>query len=211
MDNYFKGLNNGHIEHLFLHGASGSGKTFCTLYMLSKHRPKSSYVDCSVYKTRSAIVAKILIDFGFPVARRGVSFDYLYEKLDNFLRENKVLIVLDDLQKLHDSEIFNDLIGKASVIAISIDDALCLDSKATGLFLPIKIEFPGYTKDELTDILRQRFESPDNALEQIAVYAGKHNGNCRLAVECSRRIQQRWSKIDMPCVLTWLNEINGMK
>ncbi|MBU3904978.1 MAG: AAA family ATPase [Nanoarchaeota archaeon] len=211
LEQYFKGLNAGHREHMFLQGGPGSGKTFCITHMLNKYNSKSSYIDCSVYKTRSAIVTKILIDFGFAVARSGPSFDYLYEKLDKFLQENKTLIVLDDLHKLHkrEMEVFNDLIEKASVIAISFNDSVLNDMDSKSIFLPIRVSFPSYTKDELTDILKQRFGNSDG-LDQISNYACTHNGNCRLAVECSKRIKQRWNKIDLSNTLVWLNEIGGI-
>ena len=209
LEEYFNGLNNGHREHMFLHGSPGSGKTFCITHMLNKSNVKFSYVDCSVYKTRSAIVTKLLIDFGFPVARGGVSFDYLYEKLDKFLKENKVLVVLDDLQRLpkNEMEIFNDLIDKTSMIAVSFDENAL--NGLESVFLPIRVAFPSYTKDELTDILKQRF-GESNGLEPIAVYAVKHRGNCRLAVECSKRIKQRWGKVDLNNTMTWLGEIGGV-
>ena len=211
LDEYFKGLGNGHREHMFLHGDAGSGKTFCINHMLKKCKIKFSYIDCCVYKTRSAIITKLLIDFGFPVARRGVSFDYLYEKLDKFLKNNKVLVVLDDLHKLHkrEMEIFNDLLNKSSVIALSYDNSVLngLDSKT--VFLPIRVSFQSYNKNELSDILKQKFGKSDG-LDHIAKYACTHNGNCRLAVECSKRIKQRWGKVDLDNTLNWLNEIGGI-
>ena len=76
-------------QHLFITGPSGSGKTFCIKHAISKKNHLFSYVDCEVYKTRAAILTKVLIDLGFPVSRQGVSFDYLFEKLDKFLNDNE--------------------------------------------------------------------------------------------------------------------------
>ena len=200
-------------QHLFITGSSGSGKTLCVKYAVSQKNHKFAYVDCCVYKTRAAIVTKILIDLGFPVARQGVSFDYLYEKLDRFLNDNKVLVVLDDLHRLPKNEmvIINNLVDKAMVIAVSFKSNILdkLDRKVYDVFLPVRLSFPSYSKEELTDILEQKFGEA-GGLEHIAKYACTHNGNCRLAVECSKRIKQRWNKIDLNSTLTWLNEIKGI-
>ena len=71
-----------------------------------------------------------------------------------------------------------------------------LDRKVYDLFLPIRVEFPTFTKEQLTSILKQRF-GEERGLDHIANYACTHNGNARLAIECSKRIKQRWNKIDL--------------
>lgn len=195
-------------EHLFISGPSGSGKTHCINYILHKLKPKFSYINCYIYKTRTAIITKILIDMGIPVARSGPSFDYVHEKLTVFLNKNRVLIILDDFQRLpkKDMAIINDLFGRSVLIVLSFKRSI-LSKLDRNVFLPIKLEFPVFTREQIADILKKRFDAETGALNQIADYAYTHNGNCRLAVECSKRIKQRWDKIGLDNTLEWLGEI----
>ena len=218
IENCIKLAEQGKQEHLFLFGPAGSGKTFCVLYALSKYKPKFSYVDCYTYKTRSAIITKILNDFGFPISRRGVPLDYLFEKLDSLLKKQRgIVIVLDGIHKIDkkEIEIFNDILKindnskSISLIIISLNESI-LDSLYQSIlnaFLPIKVRFPAYTKDQLIDILNQEIEAPFDALELRAEYACNHNGNCRLALECLKRIAQRPEGITLTCTLKFLNEL----
>lgn len=207
----------GDQEHLFLFGPSGSGKSFCVGYAMSRHKILSSYVDCRTYKTKMAILTRILIDLGQAVPRSGVASDYLYEKLESLLRKEKgTIIVLDDMHGINkkETEIFNDILrisddsnGVSVIFIARNENVLEIDKKVLNMFLPIKINFPAYTKGQLMDILKQEADIPLDALEQIADFTIKHSGNCKLAMECLKRIRQRFEPVTLDCTLKFLNMV----
>lgn len=74
---------------ILVHGPTGTGKTASVRRLLEDIEEDTTaatvYLDCWEYRTKTAILAKILIDLGIPVPRKGKPVDTLYEKVERVL------------------------------------------------------------------------------------------------------------------------------
>lgn len=208
-----------HAIHLFLYGPSGSEKSFCIQNILKDSGIKYIIVNCWEYSTRSAILSKICIDLGMPLPRKGVPSDFLFERLETYMKNKRTLIiVLDNIDKLSKkSEAIYDMVKlcehneRLMIIAVAQNKEVLegLVERVLSRLNPVRIEFPAYIKEQLFDILKNEIELKDNKpLEIIANYIAGRNGDCRIALECLKRISLSSENFSSNNIFKILNEVS---
>jgi cell division control protein 6 len=205
-------------QHLFLYGPPGSGKTVCVKSALESNNADFVYVNCWEYSTRLSLLAKLCIELGWPAPRKGVPCDFLFERLEACLKRRQagLIIVLDDMDQLSKkSDILFDLLNLCerrplTIIAISQSERALvgLDGRVLSRFLPVKVEFPAYTKEQLLDIIGHTNSKLDfQPLEVVVDYIAEHGGDCRIALECLNRAARFSQKPGAAEVLKVLNDM----
>lgn len=196
-------------------GAPGTGKTTAVLKIfeeIEKHAPGivPILVNCQVNSTRYAVFSQIfkkLIGYAPPTS--GVSFKKIFGEVTKQLAEReKVLVVaLDDMNYLFYENEVNEVLysllrahethpgARIGVIAILSDTGVphILDPKVESVFLPEEIKFPGYSYDEIKDILSNRAKLgfypnvlDDSVLESITEHTFTL-GDLRVGIDLLKR------------------------
>ncbi|MFB6198184.1 MAG: AAA family ATPase, partial [Halobacteriaceae archaeon] len=90
---------NRHAQTLLVQGQTGVGKSVVVRKVLQELEndttAKSVVVDCREYRTKTAILSKILIEMGIPVPRKGKPVDVMYEKVANLVERHNLVVALD--------------------------------------------------------------------------------------------------------------------
>jgi len=183
-------LRNRKISNLFLAGPTGTGKTSVAKWILDTNfQGQSAYVNCWKYQTAHDILSELLLTFQIPVLGRE-STSNLATKFEKIARKRQVIVFLDEADRIRDAEVFYHLIksGAGIVLAFTRPHSLFRLPSRLKSSLPLtEVEFPRYSSDELTAILKDRVEYSlrpgalaPNLLKIIATLAC---GDARVALE----------------------------
>lgn len=189
------------ISNVFLFGETGVGKTSLTRWMfreLEKHgstRVKTVYINCWKRPTSHSILTEILLKLGVFTNLKQPKNE-LVDNLEKHCQKNSVslIIALDEVDQLNDEEILYTFSrGNIGLVLISNDAYAFMDTDArikSSLNLR-SVEFPKYSADELSSILKRRAE---HALvpgavddELLSVISHKAKGDARVALDMLKR------------------------
>ncbi|KXA95607.1 hypothetical protein AKJ36_00095 [candidate division MSBL1 archaeon SCGC-AAA259I07] len=206
-DNLKPVLEGREARDTFLYGPPGTGKTCMARYLLDElskqsSRVKTGYVNCFENSSRFRVLYEVVSQIGslLSVHRKGTPTDEVLEKLRDLVEENRCVLILDEVDKLRETDVLYSLArtsGIGLVLIANKETALWhVDSRIkSSLRLMESIEFPEYSRDELVDILQDRVKwglMPDSAreeqLERIAMLA---EGDARLAIDSLRIAAER--------------------
>jgi len=200
------------INNLFIYGKTGTGKTSTIRVVLSKmeelareredcEKVVTTYINCRNHNTKYRIILKHINDF-FKHDYVGYSASFVYDKLIEYVKTNKVsiIIVLDeiDLTKDVDDTVYaltraNDELGEGAISIIGISNNVMfkqkLDPRTKSSLCERELVFPPYNAGELAKILEDRVAEgfnenavDDSALRLASAYAAQESGDARTAI-----------------------------
>ena len=187
-------------DNLFIYGPTGVGKTLCVTHVLKNLSEMSSkvtgvYINCWVQRTRPAVLYEIIKSVGDFSPRRGLSGDEIMEELNKCLSSYwGVVVVLDEIDKTKDKEVIYDLLRiiKTRVIIIGLSNlnSFEMDQRILSAYSPRKIEFRGYSVDEIKGILNERAKKAlypgsydDDVIGLCAAIGYNSGGDARVALK----------------------------
>ena len=197
-------LNNKKSNNAFLFGNNGTGKTFISKYLLNKICPnlKGFYIDCWKNPTTHLVLEDMLRQLNTIVPR--LSINEKRKKLGDLLKDKPFLIVLDEIDKIRNSELSNLFYNllqfeKTSIFCISNnkDSFQKLPKKIREMLMPLPIYFPKYKVQELHEILKKKSNSGINE-EILNLIINKSNGNARIGVKLLDHLKNftKWKKLN---------------
>ena len=197
-------------NNLFVYGKPGAGKTAVTTKVLNQLLEFSvsknldivgSYVNCRTHNKKYRVMLKMAKDFYPEENFLGFSAAFIYEKVLDFARKGKYLVVvLDEIDKIKDVDDLvyslsrgNDEIKSGSITIIGISNNLMfkdqLDPRTKSSLCEHEMVFPPYNATELKEILKQRAEKAfkqgvveESAISLAAAIAAQESGDARTAV-----------------------------
>ncbi len=189
--------------NLFIHGASGTGKTTCVRFILKQLSEHSSavlpvYVNCWANQTQMAVYNRIVEEMRLPLPRRGLAADEIFDRILQFSKNYKkpILLVLDEMDGLrHDQLLYvvarsNEQRLTFGIVGLSNNKALLsrLDSRVRSSLRFSEMEFERYSEEQLISILRVRAEralSPGSFDGRLLAKAARsvEDGSARVAIE----------------------------
>lgn len=199
-------------QNMFIFGTPGIGKTASVKFVFRKFeefsdRVKTIYINTWDYNTSNAILAKLVVELGFFVQRRGLSKDEVLERLIEALKKtNKsIIICLDEIDQLirNDEKALYDLLRINQYVDNPI--GLVMITNYRDIFVNVEprikssldiddVEFKCYTLQEMKDILTERCKNAfrPGVLEEgvillCANHAVQRGGDVRLGLECLRK------------------------
>jgi cell division control protein 6 len=182
-----------------IYGKSGTGKTLAARFLLGKlHQEvggRGVYVNCWKHNTAYSILDKMNNDMRILGAQSQSTISRISD-LQRFMKGKPYVVILDEVNMVPPRE-RNTVIyhlcemDNVGIVCISHQDVLhSLEDRVRSRFMPVKVEFPLYSVEELTEILAARAEAalyPDTwdaeLLERIASLA---NGDARAAIGALR-------------------------
>jgi cell division control protein 6 len=190
----YPALRHRRINNLYLVGATGTGKTSVAKWILDTHfQGQSAYVNCWKYQTAHDVLSELLLTFQIPVFGRESTSD-LATKFEKIARKMQVIVFLDEADRIRDVEVFYHLIksGAGIVLAFTRPHALFRLPARLKSSLPLtEIEFPRYSTDELSAILKDRVEYSIRpgalAPKLLKLMATLGGGDARVVLEIARR------------------------
>ncbi len=193
-------------QNTFIFGSSGIGKTATAKYVFREFEDfsgiKSMYINCWDYNTSSAVLTKIVSDFGMFVQRRGWAKDEIISRLVETLEKSKkaLVVCLDEVDQLiyKDQKVLYDLLrlnqyvkNPIGIIFISNNPHVFvnLEPRIMSSLSLDEIEFKPYTLQEMKNILQERVDYGLNSVEEgVVALASAHainkNGDVRVGLEC---------------------------
>ena len=199
-------------ETVFLFGPSGSGKTCLARFALDRLREavidlNHQYVNCWQDYTRFRALYRILEAIGptTDIHRQSTPTDALLERLHDY-DGPEFVVILDEVDQLHDDDLLYDLYRTAGVSMILIanrEEELFaqLDNRLVSrLHASRRIRFEKYDLDELVSILedRVRWGLAEDALtrDQLACIADAAAGDARVAIGILRSAARQAEETD---------------
>ncbi len=194
-------VRRGTPTNLFLWGPPGTGKTASVLKILGEASAvftnlRTVYVNAWKYRTRMGILSEVARQMGIAVPVRGVSADTVFSSIEMRIEEERVVIALDEADRLAGSDVLYDLsrLGSRAMlitIANGRDFLSVLDPRITSTLFQSDIEYPPYTVPQLTEILRRRAEVglvpgtwDEEVLRACAAVGFARGGDARIAIAC---------------------------
>lgn len=199
-------------QNMFVFGVPGIGKTASVKFVFRKFeeysdRIKTIYINTWDYNTVHAILAKLVVELGFFVQRRGTSKDEVLERLIEALKKSNksIIICLDEVDQLikKNEKALYDLLRLNQYVNNPI--GLVMISNYRDIFVNVEprikssldvedIEFKRYTLQEMKDILVERCRHafrPGVLEEGVILLCSNHaiqrGGDVRLGLECLRK------------------------
>ena len=199
-------------QNTFIFGTPGIGKTASIKFVFRQFqefsdRVETVYINTWDYTTAHAILAKIVLDLGLFVQRRGLSKDEILEKLIEALKKTRkgLIVCLDEVDQLikKDETALYDLLRLNQYVDNPI--GLVMISNYRDIFLNVEprikssldvedVEFKRYTLQEMKDILMERCKHafrPGVLQEGVILLCANHavqrGGDVRLGLECLRK------------------------
>ncbi len=190
-------------DNLFIHGASGSGKTTCVKYILKQLSEHSSnvlpvYVNCWENPTQAAVYNRIIEEMRLPIPRRGLATDEMFDRIMEYAKNygKPILLVLDEMDGLrHDQLLYvvarsNEQRLTFGIIGISNNKSLLshLDARVRSSLRFSEREFKQYNEEQLLSIVRTRAEralAPRSYDERLLmkIVDSVQDGSARVALE----------------------------
>jgi cell division control protein 6 len=170
-------------KNLLINGTPGVGKTVACKHVLNELYKETQdiiplYVNCWKLDTPYKIVLELCDKLGYRFIQNKKT-DQLLKEVSKIINKKKLVLVLDECDKLTDNSILYFLleeIYKKTLILITNDNEWLaeLDDRIRSRLLPDLVEFKSYNFDELKHILRERIEIAfvrdvfsDEALDKI--------------------------------------------
>ncbi len=199
-------------QNMFIFGVPGIGKTASLKFVFRKFeeysdRVKTIYINTWDYNTVHAILAKLVVELGFFVQRRGTSKDEVLERLIEALKKSKnsIIVCLDEVDQLikKDEKALYDLLRLNQYVNNPV--GLVMISNYHNIFVNIEprirssldvedIEFKRYSLQEMKNILLERCRNafrPGILEEGVVLLCANHaiqrGGDVRLGLECLRK------------------------
>jgi len=227
-------------QNMFIFGIPGIGKTASAKFVFRKFeefsdRVKTVYINTWDYNTSHAILAKLVVELGFFVQRRGLSKDEVLERLVEALKKSKsIIICLDEVDQLikKDERALYDLLRLNQYVNNPI--GLVMISNYRDIFINVEprikssldvenVEFKRYTLQEMKDILLKRCRNAfrpgvleDGVILLCANHAVQRGGDVRLGLECLRKAariseNENTNKITVKYVKQVLKDVKQVK
>lgn len=208
-------------RNTLIYGKTGTGKS-----LVAKHVTQSAteyahnngtemrtvYIDCTQSSTETRVVITIARDLndpdttGITIPVTGLSTDEYYHRLWNILDElyDVVVIILDEIDKLQDSEILMQLsrageagkVDSCSVGIIAISNKISfketLDERILSSLQDREFVFPPYDANQLRSIMYNREDAfkddvlTDDVIPLSAALAAQEHGDARKALDILR-------------------------
>ncbi len=183
--------------HAWLSGASGSGKTATSKYVLKQMQLEANvrgiYVNCWECHTLHLVMERIVTDLRLLHTAQS-STTYKLMKFQRHIQAEPFIIVLDEVDKPEPKEkntILYSLstLGKVGLICISNDKLAfySLEDRVKSRLNPVQLDFFPYTPEDLVEILNDRANLSlvpgcwnGQLLENIANLSG---GDARVAIQ----------------------------
>ena len=199
-------------QNMFIFGVPGIGKTASLKFVFRQFeeysdRVKTIYINTWDYNSSHAILAKLVVELGFFVQRRGTSKDEVLERLIEALKKSNksIIICLDEVDQLikKDKNALYDLLRINQYVDNPV--GLIMITNYRDIFVNIEprikssldveeIEFKRYTLQEMKDILMERCRHafrPGILEEGVILLCANHaiqrGGDVRLGLECLRK------------------------
>jgi cell division control protein 6 len=228
-------------QNMFIFGTPGIGKTASVNFIFRKFeefsdRVKTIYINTWDYNTSNALLAKLVVELGFFVQRRGLSKDEILERLIEALKKSNksIIICLDEVDQLikKDENALYDLLRLNQYVENPI--GLVMITNYRDIFMNVEprikssldveeIEFKRYTLQEMKDILVERCRNAfrPGVLEEgvillCANHAVQRGGDVRLGLECLRKAariceNENSNKITIKYVKEVLKDVKQVK
>ncbi|MBI2547623.1 MAG: AAA family ATPase [Candidatus Aenigmarchaeota archaeon] len=190
----------------FVFGSPGIGKTATAKSVFREFEDysgiKTIYMNCWDYNTPTAVLSKIVSEFGMFVQRRGWAKDEIISRLTEALDKSKkaLIICLDEVDQLvrHGQKVLYDLLqmkqyvnNPIGLVFISNDPHVFsdLEPRIISRLGLDEIEFKSYNLGEMKDILKERVDYGLNSVEEgvvslSSVHALNKGGDVRVGLEC---------------------------
>ncbi|MFO7968046.1 MAG: AAA family ATPase [Archaeoglobaceae archaeon] len=185
---------------LLVYGPPGTGKTVTVRKVLQDMEREASartvYVDCMEYRTKTAILVKMLIDLGVPVPRKGKPIDVIYEKVERCVRNKNIVLAMDGIgfPEIKRGDILHTLAELSwkgldlILVTRRLEHLEDMDESTVERLTPVLIHFRHYTSDEIFNILKERADKafkpgavPEESLKKIAEIVSTTTSSCTLA------------------------------
>lgn len=219
---------------MYISGPPGTGKTVSlhSIFdsnIVTKHF-KIVYVNCSMIKSANHVYAKIaeILNLGCSVQKECILAIEQYLKT----KHKSILLVLDEIDQLSSKnqsilyKIFEwPTVPQSKIVVIGIANSLDLTDRLLPMLKtkislqPELLNFPPYTKKELTDIITLRLENTGiaeifhtNAIQLLAAKIASFRGDVRYALDVTRRVieladEKNYKKIELNDVVSVLNNV----
>lgn len=219
---------------MYISGPPGTGKTVSLHSLFASDLVTKNfiivYVNCSMIKSANHVYAKIaeILKLGCSVQRECMLAIEQYLKT----KHKSILLVLDEIDQLSSKnqsilyQIFEwPTIPQSKMVVIGIANSLDLTDrllpmlKAKVSLQPELLNFPPYTKLELTNIITHRLENTGiaevfhaNAIQLLAAKIASFRGDVRYALDVTRRVieladEKNDKKIELSDVMAVLNNV----
>ncbi|XP_015191448.1 PREDICTED: cell division control protein 6 homolog [Polistes dominula] len=196
---------------LYVSGPPGTGKTACLSKIMQQPEFQSKfkvvYVNCTTMKSAATIYSKIIQELGLTVPKSSKISKAMIEKY--LISDHKMLLLIldeiDQLESRNQSILYSIfewpskrntkllLIGIAN--ALDLTDRILPRLQAKCELKPQLLNFPPYTKQQISNILSTRLQEanvPDMligpALQLLAGKVAAISGDIRRALDISRRV-----------------------
>jgi cell division control protein 6 len=202
-DNLLPAATNRKPQNTFLFGAPGLGKTASIKFVFREFedysRIKTVYINCWDYRTAHAVLAKIALELGAFVQRKGIGKDEVLEKIVEACKKTSrgVIVCLDEVDQLEQEALY-DLLRINQYVSTPF--GLVFISNNQHVFMECEprirsslgideIEFQPYSLDEMKKILQERVKNAFHNVEEGVVllcanHAVKNGGDVRIGLQC---------------------------
>lgn len=188
-------IENRRPSNIFIHGGAGIGKTAVAKLVLRELKPEGVYqiyINCWYHRTEAAVLAEILRQMSVPFPRKGRGIDELITEFLERVKNERLLVVLDEIDLLESPDVLYELSRASPTIGIMLisNDQYAtknFDSRVLSSLALSTIEFKKYTVEELIDILQERAKLArlnvnELALRVAARLAFKNNSDVRFGL-----------------------------
>jgi len=197
-------------RHVFVYGPPGTGKTCTSIYItreLKREGVPNVYVNCWETQSRFKVLYTILEKLGskLSIHTKGTATHELLDMLKQKLKENQVVVMLDEVDQLEDEKILYDLVTIANLTVILIANTETVLSDAdprirSRLASADNVEFPKYKSEDIKEILKDRAHSGLVAgvvkQSQLETIADASSGDSRIAISVLRIASEEADKSD---------------